>query len=292
MRTTTISLFVAGVLCCLFTACNPQPATHRFATYNVRYVNPKNGDVGDKYWGNRREYVIRNVLDNHFDIVGMQEVTGNNCDSITATSQLEDLCNGLKGYECIAYERNDKKYSYNAVFYRTDRYECLKHSSFWLSETPEVASKSWGSTFYRRCIVAHMRDKQSKQEFWFANAHTDYAPLEAGIGQAKLLADTLPKIANGLPLVLVGDLNHDKREKPEIYDTYRQAFEDPSDSDFPTYQQWHTINDPDFDGLEIDYLFYLHMTPIRREIVTEDFGRSVAPSDHFPVYVDFVLNDK
>lgn len=286
-RFTWLFCVLAMISCQLSTANDP----HRFATYNVRYVNPKNGDIGDKYWGNRRRYVIQNILDNRFDIVGMQEVTGNNCDSLTGTSQLQDLCNGLQGYECIAYERNDKKYSYNAIFYRTDRYECLEHSSFWLSETPEVASKSWGSTFFRRCVVAHMRDKKSRQEFWFANAHTDYDPLEAGIGQARLIADTLPEIANGLPLVLVGDLNHDKKEKPEIYAIYRQAFDDSSDSDFPTYQNWYTVYDPDFEGLEIDYLFYLHMKPLERHVVTEDYGRSVAPSDHFPVYVDFLIGE-
>ena len=266
--------------------------THRFATYNVRYVNPKNGDTGDKYWGNRRKYVIRHVLENKLDIVGMQEVTGNNRDSITGTSQLEDLCQGLKDYTCIAYERNDKKYSYNAIFYRTDKYECLSHSSFWLSETPQKASKSWGGTMYRRCIVAHMRDKNTQQEFWFANAHTDYSPLEAGLNQAKLLADTLPKIAGKLPIILVGDLNYNKMKNPEIYHIYRATMEDQPHPYTPTYQNWHTVRDTTYTGQEIDYLFYRQMRGLNWQVVTEDFGRSVPPSDHFPLYGDFQLIPK
>lgn len=266
--------------------------THRFATYNVRYVNPKNGDTGEKFWGNRREYVLRNVLENQLDIVGMQEVTGNNKDSLTGHSQLEDLCLGLKGYACIAYERNDKKYSYNAIFYRTDRYECLSHSSFWLSETPNEPSKSWGSNFYRRCIVAHMRDKQTQQEFWFADTHTDYAPLEAGLGQAKLLADTLPKIAGDLPIILVGDLNFDKTKDPDIYQAYRATFEDQPHPYTPTYQAWHTVRDTTYTGSEIDYLLYRQMRGINWQVITEDFGRSTPPSDHFPLYGDFQLIPK
>lgn len=266
--------------------------THRFATYNVRYVNPKNGDTGEKFWSNRRELVLRNVLENGFDIVGMQEVTGNNCDSLTGTSQLEDLCLGLKDYTCIAYERNDKKYSYNAVFYRTDRYECLEHSSFWLSETPDKPSKSWGSKFYRRCIVAHMRDKYTQQEFWFANAHTDYSPLEAGLKQAQLLADTLPKIAGQLPIILVGDLNHDRYKDPNIYQTYRTTLEDQPHPYTPTYRNWHTVRDTTYTGMEIDYLLYRQMRRISWQVVTEDYGRSVPPSDHFPLYGDFQLIPK
>lgn len=266
--------------------------THRFATYNVRYVNPKNGDTGDRFWGNRRNYVLRNILENRLDIVGMQEVTGNNKDSLTGTSQLEDLCLGLKDYACIAYERNNKKYSYNAIFYRTDRYECLSHSSFWLSETPDQPSKSWGSTFYRRCIVAHMRDKQTQQEFWFADTHTDYAPLEAGLGQAKLLADTLPKIAGDLPIILVGDLNFDKTKDPDIYQAYRATFEDQPHPYAPTYQAWHTVRDTAYTGAEIDYLLYRQMRGINWQVITEDFGRSTPPSDHFPLYGDFQLIPK
>ena len=266
--------------------------THRFATYNVRYVNPKNGDIGDKFWSNRRTYVLRNILENQLDIVGMQEVTGNNKDSLTGTSQLEDLCLGLKDYACIAYERNDKKYSYNAIFYRTDRYECLSHSSFWLSETPDKPSKSWGSTFYRRCIVAHMRDKQTQQEFWFADTHTDYAPLEAGLGQAQLLADTLPKIAGDLPIILVGDLNFDKNKDPDIYQTYRATFEDQPHPYTPTYQAWHTVRDTTYTGSEIDYILYRQMRGRNWQVVTEDFGRDTPPSDHFPLYGDFQLIPK
>lgn len=264
--------------------------THRLATYNVRYVNKKNGDVGEKFWGNRRNYVIQNVLDNHLDIVGMQEVTGNNKDSLTGKSQLQDLKDGLPQYTCIAYEREDKKYSYNCIFYLTDKYDCLDHHAFWLSETPEVASKGWGSTFYRRCIVAHMQDKQTKQQFYFCCAHTDYDPLEVGEKQAQLIGETLaPLAANHTPIVLVGDLNHDRYDKPSIYHIYSQYFLDSSDSHFPTYQRWKTTSDSDFSGLEIDYLFYLNMTPYNRQVVTTDYGRSVAPSDHFPVYVDFQL---
>lgn len=221
----------------------------------------------------------------------MQEVTGNNKDSLTGKSQLQDLKDGLPQYTCIAYEREDKKYSYNCIFYLTDKYDCLDHYAFWLSETPDSCSKGWGSSFYRRCIVALMQDKQTKQQFYFCCAHTDYDPLEVGEKQAELIGQKLSSLVDQyMPLVLVGDLNHDRFDKPSIYQVYANYFFDSSDSHFPTYQRWKTISNTTFSGLEIDYLFYRNMKPCHRQVVSEDYGRSVAPSDHFPVYVDFQLD--
>lgn len=267
--------------------------THRLATYNVRYVNrdPQKADKGARSWAARREYVLRNVLENDIDIVGMNEVTGNNCDSLTGKSQLQDLKEGLQDYTCIAYEREDKNYSYNCIFYRTDKYDCLNHYSFWLSSTPDVASKGWGSKYYRRCIVALMQDKQTHQQFYFCCTHTDFDPIEVGEKQAELLGERLTPLAQHYtPLVLVGDLNYDRYDKPSIHQVYTRYFKDSSsDHTIPTYKHWKTISDTTFNGLEIDYLYYLNMIPRHRKVITEDYGRGVPPSDHFPVYVDFQL---
>ena len=48
-----------------------EVGVHRFANYNVRYVNASNGDTGEQLWANRREYVVRNITEYDFDIVGM-----------------------------------------------------------------------------------------------------------------------------------------------------------------------------------------------------------------------------
>lgn len=272
--------------CC---ACSTQPV-HRFATYNVRIVLA--ADQGEKSWYERRPYLIQNILDNDIDIIGMQEVTGNNADSVTGCSQLEDLQQGLPEYACIANDRQDPYYSFNAVFYRKDKYECESWSSFFLNETPDEPAKGWGAEYFRRCLVARMRVKATGEEFYFCCTHADYEPMAACEGEARLLSDTLPKITGDLPMVLVGDLNHDKKDKPTVYQLYRRAFEDSSDSDYPTYQNWRCADSPDFGGAEIDYLFYRYLTPVGRKVVTEDFGRNVPPSDHFLVWADFRLGGK
>ncbi|MBQ2460395.1 MAG: hypothetical protein II505_06950, partial [Bacteroidaceae bacterium] len=39
------------------TSVSEEADVHRFATFNVRYVNSSNGDTGDKLWANRKSYV-------------------------------------------------------------------------------------------------------------------------------------------------------------------------------------------------------------------------------------------
>lgn len=277
--------------------------SHRFATFNVRYVHPKNGDVGEKSWSARRLGVLATIRDYDFDIVGMQEVTGNNVDAETGRSQLEDLVSGLPGYACIAYERADKNYSYNVVFYKKQKYECLSHESFWLSETPDVCSKGFTAERERRCVVAHLRVKSTGETFWFCNTHPESDNAVAGEKSAQLIVDRLRRIAGAEPVVLVGDLNH-KREQTAIYRTYRSFFEDAaltvaSDSDYcvprggvetrSTYQSWKRAGE--CIGAEIDYLLYRGMTPLNRHIVTDTYGRDVPVSDHFALYGDFVLGE-
>lgn len=277
--------------------------SHRLATYNVRYVHPKNGDTGEKAWPQRRAAVLSTVLDNHIDIVGMQEVTGNNHDSVTGNSQLQDLCDGLAGYTCIAYERADKDYSYNVVFYKSNRYRCLSHSAFWLSETPEVCSVGFTAGRERRCVMCHMQDIATGKTFWFCVTHPESGNAVAGEQSADLIVKYLRDMTGDEPVFLTGDLNH-KRTETAIRNRYLSLLQDaadfvPTDSNYCiprdgaqtacTYQHWRPAKENK--GAEIDFLLYRHMTPLNRHIVTEQYGRSLPPSDHFLLYGDFLLGD-
>ena len=111
-------LFVLPLLVALMLHAE-EAGVHRFANYNIRYVNASNGDTGEKLWANRREYVVRNITGYDFDIVGMEEVTGNNKDATTGKSQLQDLRDMLTGYADYSVEREGKSYSYNSIFYKT-----------------------------------------------------------------------------------------------------------------------------------------------------------------------------
>lgn len=300
-------LFLLGVSVFSFFSARAEEAdVHRFATFNVRYVNSNNGDTGDKYWGNRRWYVVQIIKDYDFDIVGTQEVTGNNVDEVTHTSQLQDLQDSLTAYECIAYERSDKNYSYNAVFYKKDKYECLDHCSFFLSPQPwkESSCALWtGGDIARRCIVAHMRVKATGEEFFFCDTHCNYAPDEAGIRGAEVIRTQLSQLIGNLPTVLVGDFNMNRSAHELSYRAYASLFdearltapvrralpEDGPNVDFTNNFHWNIVYEGMPGTSEFDHQFYRGMQPLSYHPITEYYGRSVMPSDHLPLLVRYRL---
>lgn len=280
-----------------------QADVHRFANFNVRYVNANNGDTGDRLWANRRNYVAQIVTDYDFDIVAMEELTGNNKDAVTGKSQIDDLKDLLPGYTMIAYERENKKYSYTGLMYKTNKYTCLEHTSFWISQTPWVVSKGWTAdeNIYRRCVMAHMQVQATGEEFWFCAIHTNYGPSQCAIQGAKLVSQLVHQYAGQLPVVLAGDFNMSRSTHTEAYRGYASTFYDaalttPAAQNYsiPTTNPNSTGTTSDWtprktNGNEFDYLFYDHMTPLSRHVITEYYGRSVTPSDHYPVLVRFRL---
>ena len=56
---------------------------YRMGSYNIRGENA--ADTGDKDWNVRKEYVVRNIVEHDFDVVGLQE------NSIKMLPQLEEL---------------------------------------------------------------------------------------------------------------------------------------------------------------------------------------------------------
>jgi len=295
----TVHCTLSTLHCTLSTVCAAD--IHRFATYNVRYVNAQNGDTGEKLWANRRDYVCQIVKDYDFDIVGMQEVTGNNSDPTTGKSQLQDINDRLPDYECIAYEREDRQYSYNTILYKSSKYTCLEHCSFWLSPNPwyQSSCKEWtGGDIARRCIVAHMRVTATGEEFFFCTTHCNYAPQQAGIEGARVIHEELPPLVGNLPVVLVGDFNMERDFHLESYRAYASILKEARiecDSllSLPTSNpqvtvttsNWIPAGQPGSYGTEFDHQFYARMEPVSYHIITEDYHRGITPSDHFPLLV-------
>ena len=298
MKKLFISFILASVA---FTALMAEEAgVHRFANYNVRYVNSSNGDTGQKLWANRKEYVIKIVKDYDFDIVGMEEVTGNNANP----SQLQDLRNGLTGYTDHSVEREGKGYSYNSIFYKTDKYTLLDKGHFYVNEHPETPGIGWSTDIARTCIWVHLKDNASGQDFYFCTTHVNYGANDCGIQSGKLIGQRLKQIVGQTPVVLVGDFNMRRDDHELAYRGYASYFYDlaltaPVNRCLPesnpqtnaTTTEWTPVTEKTT-GNEFDYIFYDHMEPLSRHVITEyypELGRTVNPSDHYPVLGRFRL---
>ncbi len=280
-----------------------ETGVHRFANYNVRYVNKNNGDTGQQLWSNRKDYVIKIVKDYDFDIVGMEEVTGNNANP----SQLQDLRNGLTGYADHSVEREGRQYSYNSIFYKTSKYTLIDQGHFYVNEHPESPGEGWSTDIARTCIWVHLQDKASGQDFYFCTTHVNYGANNCGIQSGKLIGHRLKNIIGQTPVVLVGDFNMRRDDHELAYRGYASYFYDltlttPENKCLPetnpqtsaTTTGWTPVTQKK-DGNEFDYIFYDHMTPLSRHIITEyypELGRTVNPSDHYPVLGRFLLGDR
>ena len=297
-------LFVMSILASL-TLWAEEVGVHRFATYNVRYVNAKNGDTGEQLWANRRTYVVKTVVNYDFDVVGMQEVTGNNKDAETGKSQLQDLQEMLTAYDSYAVEREGKQYEYNAIFYKKSKYSVLDKGYFYVNEHPESPGAGWGtSDLPRSCLWLHLQVKNTGQDFYFVCTHANYGPNLSAICGAKLIGQRVKEIAGNKPVVLVGDFNMIRDSHEEAYRGYASHLYDlalttPVNECMPadgpqitvTTTGWSpAVNHPA--GQEYDYIFYDAMEPLSRHIITEyypEYNRTVNPSDHYPVMGRFRL---
>lgn len=289
---------------------------HNFANYNIRYVNPNNGDTGEKSWSVRGPYVARVIKDYDFDIVGMQEVTGRNggksVNPSTGRSQLEDMKAWLANYSFLEWERsgnnNAKDYSYNALAYKKDRYECVESGCFWLSPSPDTPGPGWDtdpdfSGLWRTCGWAKMKVRSTGEIFYFAVTHVNYGPSLDGRNSGELISRRLGEIAGNYPVVLVGDFNMRRADHSEAYSAYASHFYDAALTAAENYclpesnpstnvtgQNWYPVNSSMMSGSEFDFCFYRNMDVRSRHIITEYFGRTVNPSDHFPVMIRCVLS--
>ena len=285
---------------------------HRFAGYNVRFVNTSNGDTGARSWSERGPYVLKLIKDYDFDIVGMEEVTGRNGNTkaclnpLTNKSQLEEITEGLADYGIIQYERSGlhtvQGYSFNVIAYKKSKYELIETDCFWLSPTPGKPSGGWDKSgnynIWRTLGWAHFRVKETGETFYFCVAHVNYGGSADGPKSGACAEKMMRQIAGEEPLILVGDFNMRRSDHEQAYRSWASWLNDaalraetnlclPVENGQTTLTttEWTPITNPTANGSEFDYSFYRHMRVRERHIITENFGRGINPSDHYPVLV-------
>ena len=246
---------------------------------NVRFFNPF--DVFSRSWFFRAKLVRADLDLVKPDIVGFQEVTPLHYDYLKKI---------LPQYDSTICYRDDFILSEGCpVFYRTDKYELLDEGSFWLSETPEVMSKSWGSDHYRVATYVILKDRISGEELVVFNTHLDNKSKEARVEGIALVAEKIRELGS-LPSILMGDLNATP-ESETILST-NEAFDDAAvlaqtrDSG-ATYHAFG--KEPDRE--RIDYFLLSKGDFAVSEYRIVDNGRSGEySSDHAPIYIRLRLH--
>ena len=191
----------------LFCAAAPSASSDAAAnvihvgSYNIRYVAGDRGTEND--WDKRRDDLVSQIRGFNLDAFGLQEVD---------PEQMQYLQEKMSGYGFVGEHRNPDRKSGEAspVAYRKDRFDLEKHSTFWLSETPEVpgsVSKSWRAACRRVCTYAVLKDRATGTRLCFVNTHLDGARALATENGMRLILERMKDFAADVPVVFTGDHN-------------------------------------------------------------------------------------
>lgn len=193
-------LVTVGCSAAMRTGREAPPATEplRVMSFNIRYDNP--GD-GINAWPNRKDWVASLIRFHGADVVGVQEAL---------RRQLGDLDVRLPGWGRVGVGRTDGREAgeFSPIYYRNDRLELLENGTFWLSPTPDVAgSKGWDTAIERIATWARFRDMRTGCRVLHLNTHFDHIGEQARQESARLIRRRLATLADGLPVIVTGDLN-------------------------------------------------------------------------------------
>lgn len=246
----------------------------RVMSCNVRCISPT--DLGKKSWFYRADLIMQGIEKEQPGVIGFQEVT---------KWHYSYLCDTLPAYDSVITYRDEAFNSEGCpIFYRSDIYTLINKGSFWLSETPDVMSKSWGAQFNRVCGYVILKDNATGTEFVVFNTHLSHVSDEARINGIQVVLDKIAEFGS-LPAVLMGDLNAE-----EDSETYRSATVNFLDTKYQTkntmtsctYQDWGK----ELDRNCIDYVMISKQGfKVNSYKVVTDTYDGIYSSDHFPLSV-------
>ena len=255
----------------------------RVMTFNLRYDNPADGVNA---WPNRKDWVASLVRFHGADVVGVQEALAH---------MLTDLDTRLPGFARVGVGRTDgrTKGEFSAILYRTDRLALLDSGTFWLSPTPQaVGSKGWDAAIERVATWARFRDRVTGCSHLHLNTHFDHIGEQARQESARLIRRRLATLANGLPVVMTGDLNADPTSASYRIlsrDTIAEALPPLADGfvvsrsgNYGPSSSWTAFKaiEP---GRRIDYILVSAPVTVLSHGILPDSWNGRFPSDHLPV---------
>lgn len=182
--------------------------------FNVRSLTGT--DTGDKSWFCRADRIIRQIAEVQPDIICFQEMT---------LFHEDYFLHALKGYDkVVKYREKGIMGEATPIYFNKSKFYKSNESSFWLSETPDKMSKSWGAAYYRICSSVVLTNKGTGKSFAVFNTHLDNKSELARVNGIQLVLDKIEEYGS-LPSMLLGDMN----SYPDS-ETYKKATENFADS--------------------------------------------------------------
>lgn len=271
----------------------------RVMSFNVRGASHRDGINA---WPERAGINVQTIEAYAPDLIGLQEVHAPN---------LEVYERDLPGYARImgpAYG-TDTVEEFAAIFYDSERFEELDAGGFWLSDTPEESSASWGNEVVRSANWAVLRCRRTGVAFLHANTHLDHMSERARVEGNRLIVRQTEEVAlnHDHPLTIVtGDFNCKPDSAP--YEVFREhgfadTFLAAGNEDDEHAYTFHAFKGSRFKPSDTDKPFgridwiLLRDTAGRFGVVDHRIPRDadeeagLYPSDHYPVVADLSISE-
>lgn len=208
----------------------------------------------------------------------------------------------LPDYDAYGVQRGgdatDWNSEMNPVFWNKTKYTALEKNTFWLSETPNKASRytytdengqPGQAGCYRICSYVVLQDRTTGKRLLFLNTHLDNASQQAADFGAEVIIEHLTalqaKYGKDAGVVLTGDFN--ETQEDEAYRRIAARLQDCTDpaKKTTTYQEWGYC---DTGSEPIDFIF-TSGTGSNYTVLNDLSGGYV--SDHYGVYANIRLQN-
>lgn len=238
-------------------------------------------DDGPNGWEHRRESVVKLFGEHSPDLIATQEAND---------FQIDFLAQNLSEYSYIGRRhRAPRFWQDNILFYRKT-VMCKDHLHLFLSETPHIPSRSFGSRFPRQATLGLFH--VNSQPLICIDTHFDFEN-PAQMGAARLIKKQLASYDNKIPAILVGDFNATPESPCYRWLTgkgadgengldFRETFKTPYPSTLHRF-----TGEPA--GGYIDWILYRGPLRLRACETLQEPVDGIHPSDHFPVTAVFEL---
>ena len=255
-------------------------------SFNIR--TKTSNDKGDNHWDSRKGACVALIKDQMPDILGVQEAQYN--------SQWTYLMDELKGvgYNGYGLNRSDGKESGSGevvgILYNRNVIKKIEVGTFWLSETPDKPSRSWGMSMNRTATWGLFEHIPTGQKFFFLNTHLPLKndnlddPETAKKEGMKLIEKKLLEYDEDYPLYLTGDFNVISTDP--VLDGVREFMRNAR-----TYAPVRDTN-PTVNGFgdtssrkQIDHIYYSdYLKAVEYYTIMDEYNGIKYVSDHYPIY--------
>lgn len=258
----------------------------KLITYNLRYDKP---DPDQYNWKVRREAIASLLKYYSPDLISTQEGKAH---------QLLYLHRMLPDYQSLGGDRTGTGANeYCAIFYHTQRLNCLDRGDFFLSETPHIPGSitpSWANKHPRMVTWGLFQTKTDFHKILLLNTHLDYySDLAKELG-AKLIHEYISKLdLEDIYLFLTADFNAAPGSFPRtILETPlpdgKQLSDALSGLELSAQMTFNNFTEQAYDA--IDTIYYDSRVKLKDVYIDRQKWNQIIPSDHFPVIGEFEIS--